>query len=119
MDRRNHPPAAFWGESLNFWCRLWQAQIEQSLRFWGTMAAQLPRPTSAQLASEAESIAESMKATRKPVARGAAPARATAAKPVAVKTAPTKLPRAKPIPVKPAGKPATKPGGVPLQAPVH
>lgn len=64
MDRRNQP-AAFWGESMNFWCRLWQIQIEHSLRFWGAMASQLPRPTAAKLAAEAESVKAIHKASRR------------------------------------------------------
>jgi len=78
MDRRNQPPAAFWGESMNFWCRLWQLQIESSMRFWGAMATQLPRPTSAQLAAEAESVREIYKpAPRNAAAPKAAQKRAT------------------------------------------
>ena len=57
MDRRNRPPAAFWGDSLGFWCRLWQIQLEHSLRIWGALAAQAPRPSSADLAAEAEGAA--------------------------------------------------------------
>jgi hypothetical protein len=105
MDRRNQPPAAFWGESLNFWCRLWQAQIEHSMRFWGAVAAQMPRPTSRQLAAEAESI----KAARKPATRNTAPAQAA-------KTAPAaeKAPSPAPAPAKAAGRVVKEPAPAPL-----
>ena len=101
MDRRNQPPAAFWGESLNFWCRLWQAQIEHSMRFWGAVAAQMPRPTSRQLAAEAESI----KAARKPATRNTAPAQAAKTAPAAEKA---------PSPAKAAGSAGKEPAPAPL-----
>lgn len=105
MDRRNQPPAAFWGESLNFWCRLWQIQIEQTVRFWGAMAAHMPRPTSAELAAEAESI----KATRKLKARNAASSRSTAARTTRPRSAKKTA----------YAKPARKPGAKPDSAPMH
>jgi len=103
MDRRNQPPAAFWGESLNFWCRLWQAQIEQSMRFWGALAAQAPRPSAAKLAAEAESLKEISRSARRSGSQAKAVAKKTAPKPVA----------AKPVPAKAETKPATIP------APMH
>lgn len=57
MDRRNQP-VAYWGQSMGFWCRLWQAQIEQSLRFWAAFAAPWPRQDAAALAAEAEAMKE-------------------------------------------------------------
>jgi len=82
MDRRNQP-AAVWGDSLHFWCRLWQIQIEHSMRFWGAWAEKLPHPSAADLAAEAEAV----KAIRKPAQRGARQARSGAAKPAATKPA--------------------------------
>lgn len=73
MDRRNHPPAAFWGDSLGFWCRIWQIQLEHSLRIWGAMAAQAPRPSSADLAAGAESAARIARAAQKHRRRNGAP----------------------------------------------
>lgn len=106
MDRRNQPPANFWGDSLTFWCRLWQIQIEQSMRFWGAMAAQTPRPTSAQLAAEAES-AKALRGAAKPrkPKRQAASARPAAAKAKTPKTA--------------SPKPASTPRNGPVSAPMH
>jgi len=57
MDRRNQP-VEFWGNSVTFWWRLWQGQLEQSLRVWGAMAGKLPQPSAAELAAEAESLKE-------------------------------------------------------------
>ena len=45
-----------WGQALGFWCRLWQAQIDQSLRFWAFWASALPRKDAAELAAEAEAM---------------------------------------------------------------
>jgi len=45
-----------WNQALGFWCRLWQAQIDQSLRLWAVWASALPRPDSAELAAEAEAM---------------------------------------------------------------
>ena len=64
MDRRNQPPAAFWGDSLGLWCGVWQIQLEQSLRIWGALAAQVPRPSSADLAAEAEGAARIARAAQ-------------------------------------------------------
>ncbi|MFN3954144.1 MAG: hypothetical protein ACK4LQ_06785 [Pararhodobacter sp.] len=66
MDRRNQP-VAYWGQSLGFWCRLWQSQIEHSLRFWAAFAAPWPRSDAAGLAAEAEAMKE--------IVRGAAPSK--------------------------------------------
>ena len=57
MDRRNQP-VEFWGQGIAFWWRLWQSQIEQSIRFWGAMAEKMPHPNAAQLAAEAEAMRE-------------------------------------------------------------
>jgi len=84
MDRRNQP-VAVWGDSLHFWCRLWQIQIEHSMRFWGAWASQLPRPTAADLAAEAEAV----KAIRKSAPRPARQGRAGAAKGIAGRPAAT------------------------------
>ncbi|MCC5971847.1 MAG: hypothetical protein JJU15_18050 [Pararhodobacter sp.] len=64
MDRRNQP-VEYWGKSLNFWCRLWQIQIEHSLRFWGAMAAKMPQPTAAELAAEADAVKASRASARR------------------------------------------------------
>ncbi len=55
MDRRNQP-AEFWGQSFAFWCRLWQSQIEYSMRFWGALAERMPHPSAAELSAEAEAM---------------------------------------------------------------
>ncbi|HHX88229.1 MAG TPA: hypothetical protein GX700_00425 [Paracoccus sp.] len=73
MDRRNRPPAAFWGESLGFWCRLWQIQFEHSLRVLGALAAQAPRPSSVDLAAEAEGAARVARAAQGLRRRNGAP----------------------------------------------
>jgi len=57
MDRRNQP-VEFWGQGISFWFRLWQSQIEYSMRFWGAMAERLPHPDAAELAAEAEAMRE-------------------------------------------------------------
>jgi hypothetical protein len=41
---------------LGLWCRLWQYQIDQSMRFWAIWAGGLPKPTAAQLSAEAERL---------------------------------------------------------------
>lgn len=65
MDRRNQP-VSFWGDSVGFWCRLWQLQIEQSMRFWGAWTAQMPHPSAANLAAEAETLKEICQPSGKP-----------------------------------------------------
>jgi hypothetical protein len=57
MDRRNQP-VEFWGQGIAFWWRLWQSQIEYSVRFWGAMAEKMPHPNAAQLSAEAEAMRE-------------------------------------------------------------
>ncbi|WP_209424657.1 hypothetical protein [Pararhodobacter sp. SW119] len=57
MDRRNQP-VEFWGQGMTYWFRLWQSQIEYSMRFWGAMAERLPHPSAADLAAEAEAMRE-------------------------------------------------------------
>ena len=57
MDRRNQP-VEFWGQSITYWCRLWQSQLEYSMRFWGAMAERMPHPSAKQLAAEAEAMRE-------------------------------------------------------------
>ena len=41
---------------LGLWCRLWQYQIDQSMRFWAVWAGTLSRPTAAQLSAEADRL---------------------------------------------------------------
>lgn len=67
-----------WMAGLGFWCRLWQAQIEQSMKFWALWAEALPKPTAAQLAAEAEKMREM---TEPEPARPARRPRAVAAQP--------------------------------------
>lgn len=47
---KGHPLFA----GLGLWCRLWQYQIDQSMRLWAIWAGGLPKPTAAQLSAEAE-----------------------------------------------------------------
>lgn len=77
---------AAWMQGLSFWCRLWQAQIEQSMKYWALWAEALPKPTAAQLAAEAEKMREMAAPAPEPVrparrsrTAAAAPADATAA----------------------------------------
>jgi hypothetical protein len=55
MDRRNQP-VEFWGQNVAFWWRIWQNQLEFSLRFWGAMAERMPHPSAADLSAEAEAM---------------------------------------------------------------
>lgn len=57
MDRRNQP-VEYWGQGIAFWWRLWQNQIEFSLRFWGSLAERMPHPSAADLSAEAETMRE-------------------------------------------------------------
>jgi len=57
MDRRNQP-VEFWGQNVAFWWRMWQNQLEFSLRFWGAMAERMPHPSAADLSAEAEAMRE-------------------------------------------------------------
>lgn len=64
--------------AISFWCSLWQAQLEQSLKIWGAWAQYVPHENAAELAAEAAMMA--------PVVRTARPGTATrraAPKPVA------------------------------------
>lgn len=54
-DNKPHP-VELWEQGVTFWARLWQAQIDQSLKFWAAWASALPRPSAAQLSSEAEAL---------------------------------------------------------------
>jgi len=45
-----------WGKAMGFWFRLWQAQFDQSLKFWCYWAQAVPRPTAAQLSAEADAL---------------------------------------------------------------
>jgi hypothetical protein len=79
MDRRNAPAEA-WGQAVGFWFRLWQAQIDQSLKFWCLWAQTLPHPTASELAAEAEAMRDitSSPAPRKTASRsGSAPRNAS------------------------------------------
>jgi hypothetical protein len=77
-------PADLWGQGITFWCKMWQAQLDQSLKFWALWAANLPRPTAAQLSAEADKLRDpaiaaapirrTAKATAARVAQAAAPA---------------------------------------------
>jgi hypothetical protein len=77
-------PADLWGQGITFWCRVWQAQLDQSLKFWALWASSLPRPSAADLSAEAEALrnlggsaSTPRQAVRPPVARVQAKAPAT------------------------------------------
>ena len=76
MDRRNAPAEA-WGQAMGFWFRIWQAQIDQSMKFWCLWAQTLPRPSAAELAAEAEAMRKvgtsDAARPRKPAPRAKAP----------------------------------------------
>ena len=78
MDRRNQP-AEFWGQSIAFWFRLWQNQIEYSMRFWGAMAEKMPHPDAAELSAEAEAMRELTNRRSAEAEKSAAPRRARTA----------------------------------------
>ena len=69
--------------AISFWCSLWQAQLEQSLKMWGAWAQYIPHENAAELAAEAAMLAPVVRTTRpgtatrraapKPVAEPAAP----------------------------------------------
>ncbi len=49
-----------WASLLGFYCRLWQIQIEHTLRFWALLVAPWPKPTAKELAADAETLREIM-----------------------------------------------------------
>lgn len=55
MDRRN-APAQVWGQTIGFWFRIWQTQIDQSLKIWALWNRSFPQPTAAKLSREAEAM---------------------------------------------------------------
>ena len=71
-------PAEAWGQAMGFWFRLWQAQLDQSLKFWCLWAQTLPRPSAAELAAEAEahrqSATQPVSTPRKPAMHNKRPA---------------------------------------------
>jgi hypothetical protein len=69
-----------WFAGLGFWCRLWQAQLEQSMKVWAVWAEALPKPSAADLAAEAEKMRE-LSATPTEPARPARSTRNRAAPP--------------------------------------
>ena len=79
MDRRNQP-AEVWGQSVAFWWRLWQSQMEYSLRFWGVMAERLPHPSAAELAAEAEAMRDICKRREALSKKSASPGRSRPAR---------------------------------------
>jgi hypothetical protein len=68
---------AMWRTGIAFWCSLWQAQLETSLRLWSAWAQAFPHESARELAEEAEAM--------KPASRGA-----PAKRPSAQRTAPRK-----------------------------
>lgn len=56
-------PSEAWSRGLGFWFRLWQAQIEQSMKFWALWAETLPKPSAAELSAEADALKGSTRAT--------------------------------------------------------
>lgn len=77
---------AAWTQGLSFWCQLWQAQIEQSMKFWALWAESLPKPTAAQLAAQAEKMREKVAPApepARPARRSRAALAATAEAPAA------------------------------------
>jgi hypothetical protein len=83
MTRRTTGPSDLWGQGITFWCQLWQAQIDQSLKFWAIWASNLPRPTAAELSAGAEALRDLGAAKDRPTRT----ARTTPPKPRAVKPA--------------------------------
>lgn len=67
MTRRSTDAEA-WGQGLGFWFRLWQVQVEQSLKFWAIWAQAVPRPSAAELSAQAEALGAS--APAEPPSRG-------------------------------------------------
>lgn len=53
MDPMLTPPPNF-NQALSFWTRIWQAQIDQSLVFWGAWAQMIPHDSARDLAREAD-----------------------------------------------------------------
>jgi hypothetical protein len=62
-------PGYPWFAGLGMWCRIWQAQIDHSMRLWALWAGALPRPTAADLAAQAERQRERVEAAPKPAPR--------------------------------------------------
>lgn len=51
----NRPDPGFpWFAGLGLWCRLWQMQLDHSMRLWAAWAGAMPRPIAADLSAEAE-----------------------------------------------------------------
>ena len=70
-------PGAAWTQGLSLWCRLYQAQLDGTLRVWAVWASALPKPdarTLSQQAAQAAETAERLERPRNP-RRAAAPQR--------------------------------------------
>ena len=48
------PPSGTFTPAITFWTRIWQVQIEQTLKFWAAWAQFLPHDSARALAEEAE-----------------------------------------------------------------
>ncbi|MFN4099092.1 MAG: hypothetical protein ACK4GT_04895 [Pararhodobacter sp.] len=58
--------------AIAFWSQIWQAQIEQSLRFWALWAQFVPKPSAAAIAAEAEAPKPVVRTTpARPIAKAA------------------------------------------------
>ena len=102
--------------ALSFWCSLWQAQLEQSLKFWGAFAQYVPHESAADLAAEAEMMKPALRTERSSgpkTAKRAAAKPVEAAKPVdtapAPEKAPTRAPRTTPAKAKAGSEDPAKP----------
>ena len=86
------PRAGTFTPAITFWTRLWQMQLEQSLRIWAAWAQMLPHDSARALAEEAEHMKPAVPRTVpvKPVAASAS-ATVTAMEP-AHKTPARKIP---------------------------
>lgn len=60
---KQDPSDPFWGPGVTLWARLWQQQIDMSLRFWAAWMNQMPHANAADLSREAQKA--------KPVTRSA------------------------------------------------
>jgi hypothetical protein len=59
-------PVAAWSQGLGLWCRLYQAQIDATLKVWGVWAQALPRPDARAMAAAATRQAQPVKPPRGP-----------------------------------------------------
>lgn len=101
---KQDPSDPFWGPGVTLWARLWQQQIDMSLRFWAAWMGQMPHANAADLSREAQKAQPVTRSAQRKAGtkRSAAPGKPGAAPKTAARTT------RKAAPEKTAAQPVTR-----------